>query len=77
MIINPDILRRDTVELLKSIEAQINQVKKEARQMGIAPEEMRDANRNWVMSPLLVAKAQAYSTLVMLQTRIANPQQVR
>ena len=77
MIINPDILRRDTVELLKSIEAQINQVKKEARQTGITPEEMRDANRNWVMSPLLLAKAQAYSTLVMLQTRPANPSQVR
>jgi hypothetical protein len=77
MIINPDILRRDTVELLKSIEAQINQVKKEARQTGISPEEMRDANRNWVMSPLLLAKAQAYATLVMLQTRPANPGQVR
>jgi hypothetical protein len=69
MIVDPDILRRDTVQLLKQIDAQINEVKKASKQMGFPPEELKDANGNWVMIPLLLAKAQAYSTLVMLQTR--------
>jgi hypothetical protein len=67
MIINNDILRRDTMELLKQIDAQINDVNRHASQMGIKGYQLRDANGNWAMSPLLLAKAQAYSTLVQLQ----------
>lgn len=69
MIVNPDILRRDTIQLINQIDAQINEVKEEAQQMGIPPEKMRDSNDNWVMSPLLLAKAQAYATLVQLQVK--------
>jgi hypothetical protein len=69
MIINNDILRRDTIQLLKQIEAQISEVHEEARRMGIPPEKMRDANGNWVMSPLLLAKAQTYGMLVLLQIK--------
>lgn len=69
MIINVDILRRDTVQLLREIETQIKEVKEEAERMGIPPEKLRDRNDGWVMSPLLLAKAQAYSTLVQLQAK--------
>lgn len=69
MIINPDILRRDTVQLITQIDAQINEVKAEAQQLDIPPEKLRDANGNWVMSPLLLAKTMAYATLVQLQTK--------
>ena len=69
MIINPDILRRDTVQLLNQIEEQIKVVTEEAQGMGIPPVKLRDGNNNWVMIPLLLAKAQAYSTLVQLQAR--------
>ena len=69
MIINPDILRRDTIQLIKQIDAQINEVKEEAQQIGIPPEKLRDSSGNWVMSPLLLAKTMAYSTLVTLQTK--------
>ena len=69
MIINPDILRRDTIQLIKQIDAQIEEVKEEAKKIGIPPEKMRDANGNWVMSPLLLAKTMAYATLVQLQTK--------
>jgi len=67
MIINPDIMRRDTVQLLNDINTQIKEVKEEAQRRGFSPEKMRDENGSWVMSPLLQAKAQAYATLVQLQ----------
>jgi hypothetical protein len=68
MIITQDILRRDTVRLIKQIDAQIKEVEEEAQRAGIPPEKLRDSHNNWVMSPLLMAKAQAYNTLVLLQT---------
>jgi hypothetical protein len=69
VIVNPDILRRDTIKLLTQIDKQIEEVTKEARNMGISPEKMRDASGNWVMIPLLMAKTQIYSTLVQLQVK--------
>lgn len=69
MIITKDILRRDTIQLLKQIDAQINEVTEEARKKGIPREKMRDASGNWVMSPLLLAKAQTYGMLVLLQVK--------
>ena len=67
MIINPDIMRRDTVQLLNEINMQIKEVKEEAQRRGISSEKMRDANEGYIMAPLLQAKAQAYATLVQLQ----------
>lgn len=68
MIINDDILRRDTIYLLKAIETQIAQVKHEATRMGIEAHQMRESNGGWSLTPLLLAKAQAHSTLVLLHT---------
>ena len=67
MIISPDIMRRDTIQLLKQIDLQIVQVNREATRMGIEGYQLRDSHGNWVMSPLLLAKAQAYTTLVQIQ----------
>lgn len=69
MVITQDILRRDTLRLLKQIDAQITEVANEASRQGISPAEMRDGNGSWAMSPLLLAKAQAYGTLVQLQMK--------
>lgn len=66
MIVSPDALRRDVVALLKDIEKQIMEVEKFAKNNGTEPFEVRDAYGGWVMSPLLLAKAQAYATLVQL-----------
>lgn len=68
MIVNADSLRKDTVALIKQIDAQINEVKAEAQQVGTVPEKLQDTSGNWVMIPLLLAKAQAYNTLVLLQS---------
>jgi hypothetical protein len=69
MVINADILRRDTVQLIQQIDAQIAVIKLEARELKIKPEQMQDGRGNWVMSPLLLAKAQAYNSLILLQTK--------
>lgn len=69
MNINPDILRRDTVQLITQINEQIKEVEEEARRVGVPPVKMRDRSGGWVMSPLLLAKAQGYSTLVQLQVK--------
>jgi hypothetical protein len=69
VIINADILRKETVALIRQIDAQIEEIKAAAALQGCKPEELRDGVGNWVMSPLLLAKAQAYSTLVNLQTK--------
>jgi hypothetical protein len=69
MIINEDILRRDTVQLIKQIDAQIDEVKAYAQELGIEPVKLRDTNGNWVMSPLLLAKTQAYASLITLQQK--------
>lgn len=68
MNVSPDVLRKETVALIRDIELQIDEVKKIAASLDARPEELRDMNGNWPMSSLLQAKAQAYNTLVMLQT---------
>jgi hypothetical protein len=69
MIINADLLRKETVQLIKQIDTQITEVNRHATEMGIPGHKLRDAQGNWAMSPLLLAKAQAYATLVQLQTQ--------
>lgn len=69
MIINDDILRRDTIKLLKEIDMQIDEVTRHAAQIHMEAYQLRDADGNWVMIPLLLAKTQAYATLVTLQKK--------
>lgn len=66
MMINPNMLRRDIARLLNQIDTQIKEVESEAQKAGVKPEEMRDANGNWVMTPLLVAKVQGFAALIQL-----------
>lgn len=69
MNVSPDILRRETVQLIRQIDTQIKEVEKEAERFGVSPEKLRDGNGTWPMTHLLLAKAQAYNTLVLLQTK--------
>lgn len=69
MNISSDALRKDVVQLLQRINAQIEEVEKRARRLGIQPQEVKDDTGNWVMIPLLLAKAQVYSSLVQLQAQ--------
>jgi hypothetical protein len=68
MIITQDILRRDTVQLLRQIDQLITEINRHAAQIGIEGYQLRDSSGGWVMTPLLLAKTQAYATLVQLQS---------
>lgn len=69
MVISPDILRREMVQLLTSIDEQIKEVQTEAEKLGIPAMRLRDDRGNWVMIPLLSAKIQAISSLIELNKR--------
>lgn len=67
MIINDDILRRDTIKLIKQVDQQIAVVNQRAAELGIEGFQLRDQNGNWPMVALLLAKVQAHAALVQLQ----------
>lgn len=69
MIYNVDNLRKDTVALITTINAQIEELEKIATAQGISSTMLMDGHGNWPLGPLLNAKATAYNTLVMLQTQ--------
>jgi hypothetical protein len=69
MIVNKDILRKETMATLTSVEIVIDDIKQQAQDYGITPEKMRDANNNYVMAPLLLAKINALDILVQLQAK--------
>lgn len=67
MIVTDDFLRRDVVKLIKQIDLMIDDLIRRAHALNQKPEYMRDANNSYMMAPLLVAKTQAYATLVQLR----------
>lgn len=73
MIYNVNELRKNTVALITQIDAQIDVVEAEAKKAGVPVSTVVDSNGNWVLNPLLMAKAMAYNTLVMLQTNEMRP----
>ena len=68
MNVNPNILRRETVSLIQDIDKQIEEVRQLAKRMNTEPHKLR-VQDGWAMTPLLLAKATAYSTLVHLQDK--------
>lgn len=73
MIISPNDLRRDLVQLIKSINDQIKEIEIEAEEKHIPSAKMRDSYGNFSMTPLLLAKAQAYGALVRLNDQARKP----
>jgi hypothetical protein len=66
MEIRPRAIREELMQLLTLVDASIDEVKKEARNRRILPQELRDTSGGWVMIPLLTAKAQILTCLVEL-----------
>lgn len=69
MDISPNILRRETVTTLTRIDNQIKEMTVRAAGMGIPVESMQDHNGSFVLTPLLLAKAQCLNTLVLLNQK--------
>lgn len=66
MNVSPDALRKETVQLLGQIHRQIDEVVDLASQRETSPHKMTDQNGHYLLSPLLLAKAQCLQTLTML-----------
>jgi hypothetical protein len=77
MIISPDALRKDLVALIKVVEAQITVVEQTAKAQGVDPTVLQNQDGSWPLIPLLTAKAQAYNSLVLLQTSEPRAHQPR
>lgn len=68
MNVSYDVLRKETVQLIREIDTQIGEVRTYADSIGTQAHKLRSSD-GWVMPPLLLAKAQAYNTLVLLQVK--------
>jgi hypothetical protein len=66
MDVSPNALRKETVELLGTINKQMDEVTNLAQHREIRPTELMDQRGAFLMSPLLIAKSQCLATLTML-----------
>lgn len=65
-MLDVNIISVQLSELLETIDHQIHIVETFAREEGIPPLKLMDRNGNWVMAPLLLAKAQTLTSLAYL-----------
>lgn len=66
MDVSPNALRKETVQLLAQINTQIATVKLVAKERGVEPHQIMDPSGQYLLSPLLLAKAQCLHTLTLL-----------
>jgi hypothetical protein len=59
-------LRDELLAVLSQVDAQMNDMSRVAYEMGIEPVTLRDTSGRWMLTPLLVAKAQALNGLATL-----------
>lgn len=62
-------LGRELAQTLTSINKQIKVVEDKAEIMGFDAHDIRDANGNWALIPLLAAKAQILHALVLINKK--------
>lgn len=62
-------LGRELVKTLTQVNAQIDEIRKEAEARGIPPVKFRDSAGNYILAPLLAAKAQLLHSLVLVNQR--------
>lgn len=67
MIVSQNDLRRDTMQVMRYVDEQIKAVEALAESMRTDAVRLRDSQGNFVLPPLLLAKAQTLNTLVLLQ----------
>lgn len=69
VVVNRMELGRELTRTLVQVNAQIEAVRREAVSMGIEAVDMKDAHGNFVLIPLLAAKAQALHALALANQR--------
>jgi hypothetical protein len=68
-IVNKMELGRELFKTTAQINAMIDRVEKDADEMGINPIDLKDNKGNWVLVPLLSAKAQCLHALALINQR--------
>jgi hypothetical protein len=67
--ISETALRQALRDTLKDVNTSLAVIERQAKRMGVEPQLIRDEHGNWILAPLLVAKAQCIHALVLLQTK--------
>lgn len=62
-------LGRELGKTVAQINSQLQTVEHDAKRRGISPHDLQDSSGNWVMVPLLAAKAQALHALVLINQK--------
>jgi hypothetical protein len=62
-------LGRELFRTVSQINSSIDKVKKEAQGMGVDPLDLRDSAGNWILIPLLAAKAQCLHALAIINQK--------
>lgn len=72
MITSPNLLRKETVEIINQIDSLIEHYKEEAKRIDVALHTLCDSSGNLVLPPLLLAKVTAINTLVQLNQVVSD-----
>lgn len=59
-------LGRELARAMGEVSEQIRVVNKKADEVGVSPHDLRDANGNYMLTPLIVAKAQLLHAIVLV-----------
>jgi hypothetical protein len=62
-------LGRELFHTVTLINRQMEAVKENAKSLGVDPTMLRDGHGNWVLIPLLAAKAQCFHALAIINQR--------
>lgn len=68
-IVRTSELRKELMESYRELGRVIEEVKRQSVSMEIEPHQMRDAQGNWVLAPLIVARAQILHALVLMNQK--------
>lgn len=62
-------LGRELVRTLQEVNQQIEEISQEADRIGTTSTKMQDSNGNYILAPILAAKAQCLHSLVLVNQR--------
>lgn len=62
-------LGRELSRTMTQVNSQIEEIRAEAKRMGIPAEKMRDAHGGYILAPLLAAKAQTLHAIVLVNQK--------
>jgi hypothetical protein len=62
-------LKLQLMSTLRDVNAQVDEIIKEAKKMGVKPVEIRHSDGTWALTGLLIAKAEILNGLAVLEAK--------